>query len=108
MSRPWRRPDIDRPEGPRDAESMSKEITVEELAADLEAHIAEVKAGETLTIVEEGKHVATISPTSVGRGVRYPFRDFDPGPRPKNLKTDAAELLIEERERERSGKKYGL
>ncbi len=88
---------------------MSKEITVEELAADLASHVAEVKQGETLTIVEDGKAIATIAPalTFVHRGVPYPFRGFDPGP-PLNLGDKAVEMLIEERERERSGKKHGF
>jgi hypothetical protein len=43
----------------------------------------------------------------VQRGVRFPFRGFDPGP-PLNLPVDPVALLIEEREYERSGKKYGL
>lgn len=87
---------------------MSKELTVAELAADLQSHVAEVKSGETLTIVEEGKPIATIAPTIIRRGVRYPFRDFSFGERPRNLRSDPAEIIIEEREHERSGKKYGV
>jgi hypothetical protein len=40
-------------------------------------------------------------------GVRYPFRGFDFGQRPAGLKSDPAAVIIDGRERERSGKKYG-
>ena len=86
---------------------MSKRITVEELAANLKEHLAEVVAGESLTIVEEGQEIARLAPpVIVRRGIRYPFRDFNPGPRPKGLKSDPVEMLIEERERDRSGKRF--
>jgi prevent-host-death family protein len=85
---------------------MSKQVTVEELREKLDELLAEVESGESLTIVREGKDVMSIQPTIVK--AKFPFRGFDFGPRPKNLRTDAAELIIEERERERSGKKYGL
>ena len=87
---------------------MSKTVTVEELREKLDDVLSDVKSGEEVAIVAEGKEIATITPTFIRRGVRYPFRDFDFGPRPKNLKTDPAALIIGERERERSGKKYGL
>ena len=87
---------------------MSKELTVEELREKPEDLITALEQGETVTITRDGKQLATAAPTVVQRGVRFPFRNFDFGPRPKNLKTDPAELIIEERERERSGKKYGL
>ena len=80
---------------------MSKQVTVKELRENLDELLAEVEAGETLTVVKEGL-------TIVQRGVRFPFRGFDPGPRPKNLTVDPVEMLIEEREWERSNKKYGL
>ena len=89
---------------------MSKELTVEELRQNLDEVLAEVESGSRVTVVRDGKVIATFSPvgrpTIVQRGKPYPLRDFDWGPRPKNLKTDPAELIIEERERERSGKKY--
>ena len=85
---------------------MSKQVTVEELREKLDELLAEVEKGETLTVVP-GKSRAT-GPTIVQKGVRFPFRDFDPGPRPKNLTVDPVEMLIEEREWERSNKKYGL
>ena len=81
-----------------------KKITVEELAADLKGHLAEVIDGETLTVTQEGREVATISPSTEQRGVPYPFRNFDPGPRPKNLKSDPVELLREDRDSDAFGR----
>ena len=85
---------------------MSKEITVEELIANIAAHVAEVKTGETLTIVEDGHPVATITPTRGKPGMRYPFRDLDFGPRPKNLRSDPTDLIREDRDSE--WKKHGF
>lgn len=81
---------------------MSKTVTVKELRENLEELIAEVEQGETLTVVRE-----TNGLTLAQRGVRFPFRGFDPGP-PLDLPTDAVAALIEERDWERSNKKYGL
>ncbi|HYC93115.1 MAG TPA: hypothetical protein VEO54_28175 [Thermoanaerobaculia bacterium] len=90
---------------------MSKELTVEELRERPDALIEAIDEGEPVTITRDGKEIATTSPVWRGgkyKGVRYPFRDFDFGPRPKGLTTDPAQLIIDERERERSGKKHGL
>ena len=87
---------------------MSKQVTVKELRENLDELLAEVEAGETLTVVKDGQPIAEFAGTSGTGGVRHPFRDFDFGSRPKNLKTDAAEIIIAERERERSGLKYKL
>ena len=86
---------------------MSKTITVEELAANLKEHLAEVREGETLTVTEEGREVATIQPKIVHRGVRYPFRNLKLT-RLDNLDIDGAQLIIDERDHERSGKKHGF
>lgn len=87
---------------------MSKEVTVEELREKLEELLAEVESGESVTILRDGRRIGTIGPTFVQCGIRFPFRDFDPGPRPEHLTVDPVALLIEEREWERSNKKYGL
>jgi antitoxin (DNA-binding transcriptional repressor) of toxin-antitoxin stability system len=86
---------------------MSRQVTVEELREKLDELLAEVEAGESVAILKDGKRIGTIGPTIVQRGVRFPFRDFDPGP-PLKLPVDPVAALIEEREYERSGKKYGL
>lgn len=87
---------------------MSKELTVEELRERADELIDAIANGETVTLTREGKEFATISPTTRTsyRGVPYPFRDFDFGSRPKNLRSDPAQLIIDERERERSEKKW--
>lgn len=87
---------------------MSKRITVEELAANLREHLAEVEAGEWLIVVEDEREIAVFKPPLTIRdpGIRYPFRGIDFGERPKNLKTDPAEIIIEEREHERTEKKW--
>jgi len=87
---------------------MSKQVTVEELREKLDEVLAEVEAGQSVTIVKDGQAVAQFARTGGTSGVEYPFRNFDFGSRPKNLKTDGAEIIIAERERERSGLKYKL
>jgi antitoxin (DNA-binding transcriptional repressor) of toxin-antitoxin stability system len=89
---------------------MSRKVTVEELAANLQEHLEEVKRGETLTLVEEDKEIAEIHPRPIKILRHDPalrLQDFEPGPRPTRLEFDAVQWLIDERERERSGKKYG-
>lgn len=86
---------------------MSKQVTVEELRENLDELLAEVEGGESVAILRNGRRIGMIGPTVVQRGTPFPFRDFDPGP-PLKLPVDPVALLIEEREHERSGKKYGL
>ena len=89
---------------------MSKSITVEELAANLAEHLAEVREGETLNVTEAGRTIATMQPPLQleQKGVRYPFRNLNLSPRPKNLDIDPAQIVIDERDYERSGKKHGV
>jgi len=91
---------------------MSKRITVEELAANLREHLAEVEAGESLTIVDEGQEIVRLAPVpyieSLIRPPKSPgrFQDVAIGPRPKNLRTDPAQIIIDERDYERSEKRW--
>jgi antitoxin (DNA-binding transcriptional repressor) of toxin-antitoxin stability system len=85
---------------------MSKEITVEELIANIAEHVAEVKNGETLTVVEGGETVFTITPRIVQRGMRYPFRDLKISPGPERLSIDSTTLIREDRDSE--FKKHGF
>jgi antitoxin (DNA-binding transcriptional repressor) of toxin-antitoxin stability system len=92
---------------------VSKTITVEELAANVDDHIAEVQRGETLMVTAAGKPVAKLGPTtSVDDLIRrrptssLRFQDVDVGPRPKNLRSDAAQMIIAERDHERSEKRW--
>lgn len=90
---------------------MSKELTVEELRERPDALIEAIDEGEPVTITRDGKEIATTSPVRRGggyKGVRYPFRDLEITPLKKPLGIDPIEGLLEEREYERSGKKYGL
>jgi antitoxin (DNA-binding transcriptional repressor) of toxin-antitoxin stability system len=84
---------------------MSKQVTVEELIANIAEHVADVKKGETLTIVEDGTQIATLTPQTEKRA-KYPFRDLKFGPRPEGLKTDPAQIIREDRDAER--KKHGF
>ena len=61
-----------------------------------------------MEITDAGATIAAMQPTVTRPGVEFPFRDFDWGPRPKNLDIDPAQVIIDERDRERSLKKYGL
>ena len=81
---------------------MSKYITVAELREKLEEIIAEVEAGESVTIVREIQDGRSV----VQQGKRYPFRDIDFGPRPKNLRSDPTDLIREDRDSEL--RKHGL
>ena len=90
---------------------VTKTLTIEELEEHLQETLAEVREGTIIEVVDDGKKVATIKPvpkpfdlTDPGPG-RRPF-DFAPTPLSKPLDKDPAEVIIEERERERSGLKY--
>ena len=84
---------------------MSKQVTVEELIANIAAHLDEVKNGESLTIVQDGKQIATMTPHVMQTRVEYPFRDLDFGP-PVNLPFDVTDLIREDRDHEI--KKHGF
>ena len=85
---------------------MTKRVSVEELGAEVQEH---VRHGETIVVIDGEQTVATIAPSSltvIRHDPAKQLRDFVPGPRPKRLDFDAADWLIEERDRERTGKKY--
>ncbi|MFP5245441.1 MAG: hypothetical protein ACLGH0_02015 [Thermoanaerobaculia bacterium] len=84
---------------------MSKTVRVEELRERLDEVLADMRAGETVSIVENGKAIGTMGPTPRS-GRRYPFRGFDFGSRPANLVSDTVELIREDRDSEL--KKYRL
>lgn len=85
---------------------MSKQMTVEELREKPQELIAALDKGEAVTITRDGAELGTIEPAvrTGYRGVPYPFRDLQISPLSKPLGIDAAQAIIEERERERSGK----
>jgi antitoxin (DNA-binding transcriptional repressor) of toxin-antitoxin stability system len=86
---------------------MIKTVTVEELRENLDEVLSEVESGSSITIVRGGRSIGTLGPTIVQRGMRYPFRGLEPGTGSKELADEAVRLLIEERDYERSGKKFG-
>jgi antitoxin (DNA-binding transcriptional repressor) of toxin-antitoxin stability system len=88
-----------------------KLVTVEQLAYHLRDYIAEVQEGSTIHIFQDGKAIATINPAVQPFELEMPPPgkrpcDFVPTPLSKPLDKDPAEVIIEERERERSGAKY--
>jgi antitoxin (DNA-binding transcriptional repressor) of toxin-antitoxin stability system len=89
---------------------MNRHVTMEELAADVAAHIEAVRNGDVVTVVDGTSVVATITPPASPdlRIIRHDpslrLQDFDPGP-PLQLDVDPVQWLVEERERERSGGK---
>jgi antitoxin (DNA-binding transcriptional repressor) of toxin-antitoxin stability system len=91
---------------------MNRRVTVEELAANVGSVLDDIRRGDTVIIVDGEKEIAVMEPARPVQIVpaANPGRlaDIDFGSRPKRLRTDPAEIIIEERERERSGKKYGL
>ena len=87
---------------------MSKELAVEDLREKANELIDAIEQGESVTILQEGRTIGTYSPFPFQRGVKFPFRDLHITPLEKPLDIDVVDVLVEERERERSGKKYGL
>jgi antitoxin (DNA-binding transcriptional repressor) of toxin-antitoxin stability system len=88
-----------------------KQVTVAELQENLAKHLDEVRRGETITVFADDEAVATIAPTTDLRVIRGDhskrLSDIDLGPPLKHpLDFDAAQLVIEERDRERLGKKW--
>lgn len=86
---------------------MSKVVTVEELVAHIDEHLADVQRGGTVRVVQEGSTVAEIRLPDDGiRPVQVPkpgvrLGDFRPtGPRPRGLVTDALDLVNEDRDGE--------
>jgi prevent-host-death family protein len=74
---------------------MSKEVTVAELREKLEEIIAEVEAGESVTIVKEPGQLSVSQ-----NGKRFPFRDIVISPLKKPITIDAVDLIREDRDDE--------
>ncbi|HEY0157967.1 MAG TPA: hypothetical protein VGF28_11830 [Thermoanaerobaculia bacterium] len=72
---------------------MSKEVTVEELREHLEEIIAEVQAGESVTIVREKTE-------SAYKGKRFPFRDLVITPLDPPIQVDVVKMIREDRDSE--------
>ena len=88
---------------------MSKTVTVEELRENLEERLEDVRNGAVVNVVADGTMIAKIESPEleiIRHDPALRLQDFKPGRPLKRL--DSVEWLIAERERERSGKKYGL
>jgi hypothetical protein len=77
---------------------MSKEVTVEELREHLEEIIAEVEAGESVTIVRE--RGAAKRPGVAQEGKRFPWKDIVITPLKRPITTDAVDLIRQDRDDE--------
>lgn len=71
---------------------MSKEVTVAELRENLDEIIAQVEAGETVTIVH--------TRSARKQPPRYPFRGLKITPLKKPLDIDVVELIRQDRDNE--------
>lgn len=96
---------------PRDHVEVPTLVNIEQLGQHLRYYMAEVEEGTTIYVFDGGKAIATINPAPDMSELLEP----PPGKRPcdmvftplsKPLDKDPAEVIIEERERERSGAKY--
>jgi antitoxin (DNA-binding transcriptional repressor) of toxin-antitoxin stability system len=76
---------------------MSKEVTIEELRENLEQIIAEVEAGESVTIVAR---TAEADDFVAQRGKRFPFRDLHFEPIVPPITVDVVKLIREDRDDE--------
>ena len=90
---------------------VTKVVRLDHLADHLRDYMAEVEEGTTIYVFDGGKAIATINPAPEP----FEFQEPPPGKRPcdmvftplsQPLDEDPAEIIIEERERERSGAKY--
>ncbi|MDP9360646.1 MAG: hypothetical protein M3P29_04250, partial [Acidobacteriota bacterium] len=89
---------------PRDAEVMTKDVTLEELGKHLAEKLEEVKNGTTLRVVDGGKAIARIAPADDAPATTSPLRpvddeidDRDPSFHPPKLKFDSVECLLIDR-----------
>lgn len=76
---------------------MSREVTIEELRENLEQIIAEVEAGESVTIVPSSEATDDFI---AQRGKRFPFRDLRFEPLNPPITVDVVKLIREDRDDE--------
>jgi antitoxin (DNA-binding transcriptional repressor) of toxin-antitoxin stability system len=88
---------------------MVRQVALEDLQEHLEEYVDAAANGTTIHVTKQGLTVANITPPTQERAALIEptkrLHDFTPGPRPKNLTVDPAQILIDERERERNGSK---
>ena len=86
---------------------MVRQVALEDLRENVDEYVNEAASGTTIHVTKQGLTVATITPP-VQDGDDYilprqRLQDYTPGPRPELLTVDPAQILIDERERERNG-----
>lgn len=90
---------------------MSTEITIEELAADIEEQIGRASRGETVVILKDGEAVATVGPPPDKKGeLLFAQRadrskrlgDFKPTGLGRRLDVDVVQMIREDRDKRRS------
>lgn len=86
---------------------MVRQVALEDLRENVDEYVDEAASGTTIHVTKQGLTVATIAPPAQDSDdyilPRERLQDYTPGPRPKLLTADPAQILIEERERERNG-----
>lgn len=90
---------------------MERQITPEQLAANVRDALRHVSSGEILTIVDNGQAIATVvatqeQPWVIRHDPALRLSDFEPGPPLSTAHVDPVQMLIADRDDERSGKKY--
>lgn len=77
---------------------MSREVTVEELRENLEEILAEVEAGESVTIVREKTPAKRSGVAQEGK--RFPWKDIVISPLRRPITIDAVDLIRQDRDDE--------
>jgi antitoxin (DNA-binding transcriptional repressor) of toxin-antitoxin stability system len=91
---------------PDESTVMTKDVALDDLREHLDEYVGDVTRGATINVIRDGNVLATLAPPhSAMSAPSKRLQDFVPGPRPTRLTADPAEMVIEERDRERSGAK---
>ena len=91
---------------------MTKDVTVAELAEHLVEHLQEMRQGTSLRVIDGGKTLVTLTAKDQPLEITHPvpgsrLQDWEPPPPLKKpLGIDVVDLLVEERERDRTGKRF--
>ena len=81
---------------------VTKSVTVAKLTENLQEHLAEVREGTTIEVLDNDERVVVANIVPPEDGIQYPTSnlrtgDIKPGPRPKNLRTSSLRILLEDR-----------
>jgi antitoxin (DNA-binding transcriptional repressor) of toxin-antitoxin stability system len=90
---------------PRESKHVVRQVALEDLRENVDEYVEAAASGTTIHVTKQGLTVATIAPPTPGGDdyirPRQRLQDYTPGPRPKLLTVDPAQILIDERERDR-------